>query len=233
MPKEWIVHLTGPDATLERMAEVFADPECRISREGERYVLRSARFQPHEDMMKALNEADSLIRRATEVMNLYGGQVGQIQTGGMHWLDAMGNEQPSVTFAFGTVYMLSPEGLKRLQETRPGGSKLATELLGLVERDPLVGTILRLVGVSGMTWGDLYVLMETIANELRQSAMRDWSPIAARGWATEDLLKDLKQNANFERHAKGLWDPPKRPIPLPTAVSIAKEIVWKWIEERL
>lgn len=233
--RNWYVPLSGPDATLERMAKVFTGPELHVYVDGVSYFTRSTRFSALTRPLDVMLCADRLLSPAVALLNLYAGVIGDVRAYGALWRDERGNEH-GTTAAMGTARVISPYGLDNLGRTNVDGVTLANRLLPLAERDTRVERALREIRAEDPGWLEIYVLMELVAEDLEEDPThrpRDWERIASKGWSDGSTLSRLKQTANHYRHGKKKDRLPARPVSRPEARRVVTDVVCRWLEEKL
>jgi len=233
---DWYVPLTGPEATLERMAKVFTGPDLHVYADGDKYFVRSARFSALTKPVDVMVCADRMLPPALALLNLYVGVIGDVHAYGALWRDEHGNEH-GMTAAMGTARVLAPYGLERFSRTDPNGVTLASRLLPLAERDPRVATALREIRSEDPGWSEIYVLMELVAGELKEDPAhrsKEWNPIASKGWSDSDTLSRLKQTANHHRHGdRKKHRLPAKPVTRAEARWVITDVLCRWLEEKL
>jgi hypothetical protein len=233
----WSVWLAGDSTDLEMLADALDEPELRVLRCGEGFVLQSSRFEVMTDASMVREEAERIAESLTGAASLHLDSPRPITVGGAFREDGprkdiyvfVENAAAATARALPpTIALSSPSGPTQVQ--RP-----ADPIVPLVKKalsDPNVAKVLRLRDSANLSWVELYRVFEVVEGSIAPAS------IDSRGWATKSELRLFKHTANSvaaagdeARHGSEATQPPKDPMSIDEARALIDRIIRSWLSK--
>ena len=216
--------LKGQADMLESVAASFDDANVKIRKHEEGWILESSEFASCGDGAQVFPIADDLVSRIHHVLSLYCGATATLSVEHIYWINAEGKKLRTIRASL-PVNVISSKGLgelKNLSGTQPLGSAV----LQAMNDDAAVKEGLTLHGADGLSWSQVYDIIEFLGGE---------AGIVKAGYANAKQIRAVRQTANHYRH---LGSPKKYPLPsnppaLAAASEFARSLLKLYISSRL
>jgi hypothetical protein len=182
--------LKGPHHTLEWLAPCFVSDDARIKKCEEDWILESSEFALCTTGEQVFPIADDIVSRVHSILSLYCGATSSIfSVEHIYWINSKGEPLRSIR---GSIVhdILSSNGaaeLKTLIDTRP----LASAVFQTMIVDSAVNEALSLHGESGLSWSQVYDIIEFLGGE---------AGIEEYGYAKRKDTRNVRRTANHYRH---------------------------------
>jgi len=233
----WEVHVTGPHAVLNELANAFRDGDPVFIRDGDQLILRSHTFnelaEPNavrahaEAIVEALSGMSRLLLQSAERLTV--SNVTEVRSDGTR--NIFVQLEPAVlniSAGLGSIEVTHADG--RVEEHRP--SDPAPNWLAKASRNPAVARALRLRDAGSLSWADLYRLYEVI-----EEGAGGEGAIVAAGWSTRGLLRRFKHSANSvavagdqARHGVESTESPANGVTLGEARALIDGLLRAWLD---
>jgi hypothetical protein len=216
--------LKGEDHMLEFFDDVFVSNEARIKKNEEGWILESSEFSSCTTGEQVFPIADDIVARMHHVMSLYCGAEESLSVEHIYWVNAAGEKLRTIR-CLDTINVISSKGLAELQtvsKTQP----LASAVLQAMTRDVAVKEAFALHGKSGLSWSQVYDIIEFLGGA---------EGIDKVGYASKAQTRKVRQTANHYRH---LGNPKSFPLPskpptLADATEFARDLLKRYLASRL
>lgn len=234
--RRWEAKLSGELPDLEALAQTFRFPLCEVRKADDHFILCSTAMETQDP-----SDASNVLATATELLNLINGAATvllpsyqQVQIAA---LSRNESDRPPTQFIFPSGIM-APRGTLTKRVSRADGT--IEEITESINGEPLIrvalndsnaSAILSLIGKSSLDWRDLYVVFDTVRDDLGRAAMNtQWGRSRLdRFTATANSWNILGASS---RHGAGGRTAPKRPMPFEEAESLIKEIALWWLNQK-
>jgi len=154
--------LKGPPHTLEWIALCFVSDDARIKKYEEGWILESSVFASCTTGEQVFPIADDIVSRIHRILSLYcGATASTISVEHVYWINSKGEPLRSIrgSIAFDVLSSKGAAELKTLIGTRP----LASAIFQTMIVDSAVNEALSLHGESGLSWSQVYDIIEFLA----------------------------------------------------------------------
>jgi hypothetical protein len=209
---------------LEAIAPCFVSDNARIVKHEEGWILESSEFASCTTGEQVFPIADDIAARIHRILALYCGATETISVEHIYWINAAGEPLRSIRGSF-SVNVISSKGLAELKAMR-GTQPLGSVVFQSMILDAAVNEALTLHGESGLSWSQIYDIMEFLGGEVG---------LAKTGHSNRRQIRNVRQTVNHYRH---LGSPkkfalPPNPPPLTEATDFARSLLKGWISSRL
>ncbi len=223
----WGVVVQGEPADLEDWAYTLKEPfDPWVQIDGDQTVLRSALFDELTSATDVRDRAIAYIDRLNGAIALsqgarplyFGGVVEFTPAGLQHrtiFAEMVTAEARSKARAVATVIGLDGKPVSSPPQPSEVQSWAAT-----ADDDDFLDDALIYFG-RATNWFDIYKTLECLI--LRHGGSE--AAFLALGWASEAEITRLKRTANWARHARRKFDPPKNPMPLRDAHALLGQLL--------
>jgi hypothetical protein len=221
--------LTGEEDVLASIAPCFDSDAARIKKQRlkekeDSWVLESSEFARCRTGIEVLALADEIVSRIHQILALYGNYTPVLSVDCISWTNAKGESLRTVRDSF-SVNVVSSKGLAELKSAS-GTQPLGSAVFEAMTRDVKVNEALTLHGDSGLSWSQVYDIIDIVGGV---------KSIVKAGYATRKQASAVRQTANHYRH-QGLKKKPPLPANPPTAAQaneFARGLLKRWIASRL
>jgi len=221
--------LTGQEDVLASIAPCFDSDSARIKRQRlkekeDSWVLESSEFALCTTGNEVLAVADDIISRIHQILALYCNYTPILSVNCICWINAKGESLRTVRDSI-SVNVASSKGLAELKSAS-GTQPLGSTVFEAMTRDVRVNEALALHGDSGLSWSQVYDIIDLVGGV---------KGILKVGYATRKQASAVRQTANHYRH-QGLKKKPALPANPPTvdqANEFARGLLKRWISSRL
>jgi hypothetical protein len=209
---------------LEAIAPCFVSDNARIRKHEEGGILESSEFASCTTGEHVFPIAEDIAARIHRILALYCGTTATISVEHIYWINAAGESLRSIRGSI-SVNVISSKGLaelKTMRGTQPLGSAVFQSLI----LDAAVSEALTLHGESGLSWSQIYDIIEFLGGE---------AAIAKAGYANVKQTRNVRRTANHYRHlgSPKKFPLPSNPPPLAEATDFARSLLRCWISSRL
>jgi hypothetical protein len=216
--------LKGQPNLLEAMAQCFVSDNARIRKHEEGWILESSEFASCTAGEQVFPIADDIAARIHRILALYCGTTETISVEHIYWMNAAGEPLRSIRGSI-SVNVFSSKGLAELKTMR-GTHPLGSVVFQSMILDAAVREALTLHGESGLSWSQIYDLIEFLGGA---------AGIAKAGYANTKQTRAVRQTANHYRH---LGSPKNFPLPsnpptLSEATDFTRGLLQRWISSRV
>jgi hypothetical protein len=217
--------LKGPPHTLEWIAPCFVSDDARIKKYEEGWILESSEFASCTTGEQVFPIADDIVARIHRILSLYcGATASTISVENVNWINSKGEPLRSIrgSIIFDIFSSKGAAELKTLIDTRP----LASAVFQTMIVDSAVNEALSLHGESGLSWSQVYDIIEFLGGE---------AGIEEYGYAKRNDTHNVRQTANHYRHlgSKKKYPLPSKPPTLAGASEFARGLLKRWISSRI
>jgi hypothetical protein len=216
--------LEGQDWMLESVAESFVSKEARIRKHEEGWVLESSEFASCTTGEQVFPIADDIVSRLHRILALYCGADEVLSVAHIYWINAAGEKLRAIRGIL-PINVVSSAGiaeLKTMRGTQPLGSAVfQTSIL-----DAAVNEALALHGENGLSWSQIYDIIEFLGGEHK---------IAKAGYADKKQTRIVRRTANHYRHlgSPKKYSLPSNPPALAEATEFARSLLKRYFSSRL
>lgn len=177
--------------------------------------------------------ADRFVNSAVGVLRLIAGATGTMAVKSLNWYDPENPERRGgITLNLFSVRK-PPNPTELLQRTG-NGETMGAALIHEAEHDQWFGKVCSIFAMDG-GWPRLYMLLELLKKHYAPAPRTSWDrafkALSERHAVTVARLADLKQTANYYRHALG--EPPSRPWELHDAQEFVNKALQLAVIEHL
>jgi hypothetical protein len=216
--------LKGQPDTLESIAPCFDSNTARIKKHEESWVLESSEFVSCTTGEEVFPIADDIVSRINRILALYCSFTPTLSVDHINWINAEGERLRSLRGSI-SVNVVSSSGLaelKSISDTQPLGSAVFQVMI----RDLAVNEALILHGESGLSWSQVYDIIEFVGGE---------ASIAKSGYANRTQTRTFRQTANHYRHlgSSKKYPLPSNPPTLAQGSEFARSLLKRFISSRL
>jgi hypothetical protein len=216
--------LKGQPDMLESIALCFVNDNARIKKHEENWILESSDFASCTTSEQVFAIADDIVSRVHCILALYCGADDIFSVEHIYWINAEGEPLRTIRGTL-PVNVISSKGLAELQSvsaTQPLGSAVFQAMI----HDLAVNEALTLHGESGLTWSQVYDMIEFFGGV---------AGIVKAKYANAKQAKTVRQTANYHRHLGSLkkFPLPSNPPTLAEASDFARSLLKRWISSRL
>jgi len=209
---------------LESVAACFDGINAKIRKDEEGWILESSEFASCTAGEQVFPIADDLVSRIHHVLALYCGATATLVVEHIYWINAEGKKLRTIRGSL-PVNVISSQGLAELKGMS-GSQPLGSAVLQAMTLDATVKEGLTLHGEGGLSWSQVYDIIEFLGGE---------AGIAKAGYANRKQIRAVRQTANHYRH---LGSPKKYPLPsnppdLAAASEFARSLLKRYISSRL
>jgi hypothetical protein len=232
---EWLVGLKGDKAELEYLCKLSSQSWIVIEEDGT-YYLKSTRFNAVADAFNVRADASKIIDSMNGVARLVFHKFDGAKVGGIIRVESNGKPPTQYLMPSG---ILSAERVGIPATTVSGFGQKASQPFSIPElrwievaqKDMQVNKALALYGRLEPNWRNLYMVLETIEDDVGGEI-----ELTKKGLAPEGKIKLFKRTANNflvlgheARHSTERFKTPPKPMPLEEAQSLIKRILKKWL----
>lgn len=227
---EWFAALKGDSHDLEQLAEIYDMPECQIIKEGNKFLLKSNKFDKFElikngpDVRK---EADKIIKILNGVCILSKGLLEPIITGRI--ICRKMNEKGERIEIYSEVVDSDVMLTIIYKEKTP--KEQMQEWIVKALKDEKIFKILKMYGENKTSWSDLYNILEVIADDVGGE-----TKIVNKKWAGRKSIERFKHTANSPeilgeraRHLVQNTISPKEPMSHREAKFLIRNLMFNWL----
>jgi hypothetical protein len=216
---------------------MFRSPLCEVRKADDHFILCSTSMDSED-----LSDASDVLATATELLNLMNGLASlrlagyhRVQIGGLSRLE---DDRPPTQFIF-PMGIIAPRGSLTNLVIRADGTTESTvdpidgdPYIRAALSDPDVSAILRLIGKSSLDWRDLYVVFDTVKNDVGRVMMnKQWGNSRLdRFTGTANSWVILGEGA---RHGAGRTAAPKKTMTFEEAEPLIREIALWWLDQKV
>ena len=218
---EWIVKISGDGFDLKELANALPSGDFSITQDGDDFVLKSPLLEQIGDPEVARDKAKEILESINGIARL---KLGSQEPVKIAHLQRTGDDGKSKFFVHLSGNMPAPRGTLGIPQPLFGPVELA-------QNDQNVAKVLRLIGIQGSTWVNLYRILEIISEDVGAEPK-----IKENGWATRASLRRFKSSSNHPhasgdeaRHGASKESPPPKPMSLSEANSPINSVVSKWL----
>lgn len=217
----WYIKLTGNESILENLARKYVSNELRIEKSLDGYFLSSDKINTCCDDKSVYECGERIIEFINSLIQLVSYLDDAIKSDGYYRQSSIdsGKERKF----YGIYSATLPLRVTVFSNDIPPSSYFS------LFEDERVNYVLFLLETNNESWFSLYSIYETIENDGQFKI----SSCSAR--AIKDKLKEINklgfcQTANWHRHSRyGSTAEPKKPMALPSAKSLIRELVKQWL----
>jgi hypothetical protein len=214
--------LKGQLHMMESIAACFISDNARIKKHQDGWILESSEFAACTNGEEAFLIADDIVSRANCILALYCGATSALSVEHIYWINAEGEELRQIRGSI-SVNVVSSQGLADLK-TMSGTQPLGSAVFQAMINDPAIWEALDLYGESGLSWSQVYDIIEFFGI----------ATIVKAGYSKTQTTR-VRRTANHYRH---LGNPNKPPLPAkpPTLIEaseFAASVLKRWISSRL
>jgi hypothetical protein len=221
--------LTGQDDVIASIATCFASDSARIKKqrlkeEEDSWVLESSEFALCTTGDEVLAKADEIVSRLNQILALYCNFTPPLSVDCISWISAEGEPLRTIRGSI-SVNITSSEGLSELKSLS-GTQPLGSAVFEAMTRDRKVNEALTLHGDSGLSWSQVYDIIDLVGGV---------DGIVKARLAAKKQASAVRQTANHYRH-QGLKKKPTLPANPPTlaqANKFARGLLKRWISLRV
>jgi hypothetical protein len=221
--------LTGQEDVLASIAPCFDSERARIKKKRlkekeDSWILESSEFDECTNGDEVLAAADDVIARIHHILALYCNYAPVLSVDCVCWINSEGESFRTVR-ASASVNVVSSKGLAELKSTSRA-QPLGSVVLEAITRDVKVNEALTLHGDSGLSWSQVYDIIDFVGGV---------KGIVKAGYATKKPASIVRQTANHYRHQGLRKKPllPPNPATLAQANEFARGILKRLIASRL
>lgn len=235
-----MVELQGDPDDLRELSLSFNQGDVAISREGEKYLLKSSRFEPTLTPEQIQSEAKNIVTLLTGASRLALGSRQPIRVSGAY--KERDDGRPPA------IYLFLEPAIARAQVGNPTviikntDGSIETyypadpmkDWISIALTDEAVATAFRIISTAPFDWVNLYRIYEVI-----DADAGGLDAIAAAGWATKDAIRLFKRTSNHPgalgteaRHGALATQPPPKPMDLSEARSLVSSILHGWLRSK-
>lgn len=221
--------LTGQDDALTSIAACFDSDRARIKKQRlkekeDSWVLESSEFALCTTGTEVLAVADGIVDRINQILALYCNFTPILAVECISWINAQGESLRTVRGSI-SVNVTSSKGLADLKSLS-GKQPLGSAVFEGMTRDSKVNEALTLHGDSGLTWSQVYDIIDFVGGV---------KGIVKAGYAGRKQASAVRQTANHYRHQGLKKKPalPPNPPTLPQGNEFARGLLKRWISSRL
>jgi hypothetical protein len=216
--------LKGQPNMLESVATCFDGTNAKIRKHEEDWILESSEFASCTTGEQVFPIADDLVSRIHHILALYCGANATLSVEHIYCINAEGKKLRTLRGSL-PVNVISSKGLAELK-SMSGSQPLGSAVLQAMTLDSTVKEGLTLHGESGLSWSQVYDIMEFLGGD---------AGLAKAGYANRKQTRAVRQTANHYRH---LGSPKKYPLPsnppaLVAASEFARSLLKRYISSRL
>jgi hypothetical protein len=216
--------LNGQPDMLESVAACFDGTNAKIRKDEEGWMLESSEFASCTAGEQVFPIADDLVSRIHHVLALYCGATATLIVEHIYWINSEGKRLRTIRGSL-PVNVISSKGLAELKGMS-GSQPLGSAVLQAMTLDATVEEGLTLHGEGGLSWSQVYDIIEFLGGE---------TGIAQAGHASRKQTRTVRQTANHYRH---LGSPKKYPLPsnppdLAAASEFTRCLLKRYIASRL
>jgi hypothetical protein len=216
--------LKGQTHMLESVAECFVSNDARVRKHEEGWILESSEFASCTAGEQVFPIADDIVSRLHRILALYCGAEEVLSVAHIYWINAAGEKLRAIRGVL-PVNVISSMGIAELKTTR-GTQPLGSAVFQTSVLDPTVNEALALHGESGLSWSQVYDIIEFLGGV---------DGIVKAGYANKKQTRTVRQTANHYRH---LGSPKNFPLPssppaLAEATEFARNLLKRCLSSRL
>jgi hypothetical protein len=223
--------LTGREDVLASIAPCFASDIARIKRQRlkekeDSWVLESSGFATCTAGDELLAVADGIVSRIHQILALYCNYTPILSVDCVCWINSHGKSLRTIR-ASSSVNVVSSKGVAELKSASAGTTQpLGSAVFEALTRDVEINEALALHGDSGLSWSQVYDIVDLVGGV---------KGIVQARYAARKQASAVRQTANHYRH-QGVRKKPPLPASPPTlaqANEFARGLLKRWIASRL
>jgi hypothetical protein len=216
--------LKGQPHMLESVAECFVSDYARVRKHEEGWILESSEFTSCTTGEQVFPIADDIVSRLHRILALYCGADEVLSVAHIYWINAAGEKLRAIRGVL-PINVISSRGLAELKTMR-GTQPLGSAVFQALILDATVYEALALHGESGLSWSQVYDIIEFLGGV---------DGIVKAGYANKKQTRTVRQTANHYRH---LGSPKNFPLPssppaLAEATEFARNLLKRCLSSRL
>lgn len=233
----WEVQLVGDQTDLRLLADSLAEGDLAVAATNGEYSLRAEEFEALASAGAVRDRAADLARSLSGASRLLIGSRRSISVGAVYRVREDGGRDITVFPESAvmhiravppTIVITNDDG--RVEVSRPADP--VVDVLRLAREHPTIWRALRLRDSEGLSWTDLYRILDVI--------QEDTGGFAQFGWAPEAELTRFKHTANSvaaagdeARHGRERTAPPLHPMRLAEARQLIDRVLREWLKLHL
>ena len=216
--------LRGQPDKLDSIAPCFVSDKARIKKHEEGWILESSEFATCTKGEQVFPIADDIVARIHRILALYCGATEMFSVEHIYWINTAGEPLRSIRGSV-PVNVISPDGAAELNAMR-GTQPLGSAVFQSMDLDAKVSEALTLHGESGLSWSQIYDIIEFLGGE---------DGVVKAGYANRRQTRTVRQTANHYRHlgSPKKYTLPPNPPPLAKATDFVRSLLKCWISRRL
>ncbi len=234
----WLIEITGSEYDLEALIKLSPFCNTEIIKMKNRYCLKSKKFD-------SVSEYDNVKKLGRDLVDILNG-LAKLQN--KHWKPIKFNGVLRENLNGTTTIFFEAKAELQFEATANGTvvkadgttddskhpSQFETKFT-VLSKDTNVQKALRIYGSREESWVDLYIIYEIIEDDLGGSQM-----IFDNKWSSKNAIQRFKHTANSPkaigdeaRHGKENTLPPQKPMLFSDAKILIKELLDKWINNKI
>jgi hypothetical protein len=216
--------LKGQQHMLESIAECFTSNHATVRKHEEGWILESCEFTSCTTGDQVFPIADDIVSRLQRILALYCDAYEALSIDHIYWINAAGEKRRAIRVVL-PINVISSKGLVELKTTS-GKEPMASAVFDAMIRDASVKEALALHGESGLSWSQVYDVIEFLGGE---------KGIATAGYANQKQTRTVRQTANHYRHlgSPKKYALPPNPSTLAEATGFVRSLLKRYISSRL
>jgi hypothetical protein len=216
--------LKGQADMLESVAECFVSDDVRVRKHEEGWILESSEFTSCTTGEQVFPIADDIVSRLHRILALYCGADEVLSVAHIYWINAAGEKLRAIRGVL-PINVISSTGIAELKTMR-GTQPLGSAVFQTSVLDPTVNEALALHGESGLSWSQVYDIIEFLGGA---------DSIAKAGCADKKQTQTVRRTANHYRHLGSLrkYPLPSNPPALAEATEFARSLLKRYLSSRL
>jgi hypothetical protein len=225
--QEWIIELRGHKFDLQNLGDWFSSSLIRVTREHNSYYLWSSKFTHLIEAEEVRQCALTLLQRMNALAKIHSGEFKNVELGNV--LRRGNDGKPPHQYIF-------LETIKSQARVFGGAPPISVDWLELAEQDPNIAEALKNFSFREHNWVNLYKIYEII-----EADFGGMNQLFEQTWVNESKIRAFKYTANHPaaeaggseaRHARSSQMPPKKPMRLPEAIALIKDLLQSWLSAK-
>ena len=229
---EWLVQLSGDKLDLRALTSYLRTSDLTIEEDKNDWYLKSPTFNRLSDAEDIRAKAVDLIRVINGIARVVNTGSKKVSLNSVAYIDDSGKKE----FFISLDGELEPNG--RLyapeisQNDAPDQPTLFDRWMEVANQDNDVNDALHYFAYDERNWYDLYKVFELVSKDVGSgSKNKGESKMVSNTWSTRKEIKRFRQSANYHRHAREKLPP--NPMTIKEAETLIRDIVTKWVAEKV